>query len=99
MRTVNGLRQGRQFQRPGRVVLPLERVASPTVPQCGQTGPSGQSHASTYVKAALSSAKCRALRADFMALSHRQRIDRARRFMAELDLAFVRSDEFARSVR
>src|SRR5439155_26728971 len=57
----------RQFHRPGRVVLPLEREASPIVPQCGQIGPSGQSHASTYAKAASSSAKCGAFRADFMA--------------------------------
>src|SRR5436309_14109378 len=67
MRTVNGFRQARQFHRPARVVLPLERVASPTVPQCGHTGPSGQSHASTYAKAAPSSAKCGASRADCMA--------------------------------
>jgi hypothetical protein len=30
-----------------RVVLPLERVASPTTPQCGQVVPFGQSLAST----------------------------------------------------
>src|SRR5262249_45532390 len=65
--TVKGLSQARQFQRPGRVVLPFEREASPTVPQCGQTGPSGHSRASTYSIAASSLHRCGGLRSDFMA--------------------------------
>src|SRR5215831_1348015 len=67
--TVKGLRHARQFQRPGRVVFPLIRVASPMVPQCGHSGPFGQSRASTYSMAASSLAKCATLNADFMAES------------------------------
>src|ERR1700719_5070678 len=67
MRTVKALRQARHFQRPGRVVLPFSLVASLTEPQCGQTGPSGQSRLSTYSKAASSLQSGGALRADFMA--------------------------------
>ena len=66
--TVKGLSHERQFHRPARVVLPFERPASPTVPQCGQTGPFGHSRASTYSIAASSLQRWAALSADFMAV-------------------------------
>src|ERR1700722_13909296 len=66
MRTVKGFRQARQFHNPARVVLPFERDASPSVPQCGQTGPFGQRCASTKAKAAASSVKWATLSSDFM---------------------------------
>src|SRR5258708_34441741 len=64
---VNGFWHGRHLYRPGRVLLPLSSVASLTVPQWGQIGPSGQRSFSKWARAASSSVKILFVRSQVMA--------------------------------
>src|SRR6185437_8057675 len=65
--TENGSRQALHWYMPGRCDLPLTSVASPSTPQCGQTGPLGQRIASKWARAASSSLKIGSVRLVVMA--------------------------------